>query len=471
MLLEIVRSGLLRCHQAAVRLPTAVLFASLLALAASPTSAIAKQVEVGPGKAIHNPSAVPWSTLQPGDEVVIFPGSYADPLIITSQGNAGQPIVVRGEGNVVINNSVVMEGAAHVVVRGLAIRNARHSGFILRRGANYVTIRDSSVANSGLGIWIGDGSLGRHQLLNNDLWENRTHGIAIDVINLEAGEETLISGNTISRNVMHGIEINGNRYIVERNVVRDNGTGLSGTSGIHVFAKSPKQGTGLYNVIRYNITSGQKETTGQDGNGIQLDQWCDYNQVYFNISMDNDGAGIVLFDAANNLVANNTLVGNMIDRGKRHAYKADLVIASDYTKNVDHAYGNTIVNNLVYTTRLGVRPVYVDRFGASRMKMFGNNILFRESSSGPLFFWAGTSGSDIEAWNKLKPGPPDFGADPQLTDVARAKADVTAWRGLIPRVGSYAASSGIGTGLEIQSDMTGAILTPWPIGAFAGARP
>jgi len=94
----------------------------------------------------------------------------------------------------------------------------------------------------------------------------------------------------VYRNGMHGMEINGNRYIIEHNIVWENGIGLSGTSGIHIFAKDKQQGTGQFNIIRYNTISGQKETDGQDGNGIQLDEWCDNNQIYFNVTFANDGA-------------------------------------------------------------------------------------------------------------------------------------------------------------------------------------
>jgi parallel beta-helix repeat protein len=437
-----------------------------LAMLAVTVPARAARIDVGSDQAVRTPAAVPWASLRPGDEVVIHAGTYRDPLVIAVQGTAAAPILVRGEGRVEIDNSVVLEGAGYVTVSNLAIRGAKYPGFILRHGAHDDTISDSSVADSGLGIWIGDGAGGGHRILNNDVHDNQTHGIAVDVINLPVGQETLISGNTVSRNVMHGIEVNGSRYIVEKNIVRDNGTGLSGTSGIHLFAKNADQGTGQYNVIRYNIAFGQKETTGQDGNGIEVDQWCDHNQVYFNVALDNDGAGIVLFDAADNLVANNTLMGNMRDSGGRHAYKADLVVASDYTKKVDHAFGNTIANNLIYTTQPQARPIYVDRDAAARMKMLANNILYRDPASGPLFFWAGTSGTDVAAWNKLKPGAPDLAADPRLSNVAGAVTDAAAWRGLVPAAGSPAIAAGIDVGVKAPHDAAGTPIAIAPIGAL-----
>jgi parallel beta-helix repeat protein len=444
---------------------------ALLLLLGVGTPALAATITVGPAAPIRAPAAVPWAALQPGDEVVVQAGVYKDGVIISSHGSADRPITVRGEPGAIIENSVLLEGATHVIVRGLALRKSHAlPGFILRHGASFDTIQDSSVEDSGLGIWIGDGAGGGHRLLNNTLHDNRTHGIAIDVVNAPQGQETLIAGNRVYRNAMHGMEINGNRYIIEHNTVWENGIGLSGTSGIHIFAKDRDQGTGQFNIIRYNVVSGQKETDGQDGNGIQLDEWCDNNSIYFNAAFANDGAGIVLFDASHNLVANNTLYDNMRDRGHRHAYKADLVIATDYTKNANHANDNVLLNNLVYSFRPGIMNIYVDKFAARGTKAIGNNLFFRASPDTEMFFWAGTTGRTIAAWNALKPGPPDVSLDPQLADPALARDDLAGVKGLIPRAGSPVGDAGIALPIAIGADLGGTAFQHLPIGAYVPAK-
>ena len=445
-------------------------FASLVLLGLAFHAPVhAATITVGPAAAIRTPAAVPWRSLQPGDEVVIQAGTYTDGVIIPSKGTADRPILVRGEPGTVIENSVLLEGATHVVIRNLAIRNSvKFPGFILRHGAAFDTIQSSSVEKSGLGIWIGEGAVGGHKLLGNDLHDNRTHGIAVDVVNAPQGQETLIDGNRVYRNVMHGMEINGNRYVIQNNVVWENGTALSGTSGIHVYAKDASQGTGQFNVIRHNVVSGQKETRGQDGNGIQLDKWCDNNQIYFNVAFANDGAGIVLFDAANNLVANNTLFDNMRDSGGRHAYKADLVIASDYTENTDHAFGNVVRNNLIVTERANIRNIHIDKYAAPRMAEIGNNLYFRPAP-GEVFFWAGKTGTAIADWNALKPGAPDRVADPLLANLALARTDLAGNRGLIPRPGSPVGGAGIALPVAASRDAQGAPMQALPIGAYLPA--
>ncbi len=427
-------------------------------------SAGAASIEVGRGATIASPAAIPWNTLAPGDEVVLRRGTYAGMVVITARGTAARPIILRAEPGAVLSGTVVFEEAQHVRLEGLTIQRSRLSGVIIRRGSTGVVVQDCTVRDCGLGIWIGEGAGGAHRLLGNTLIDNQTHGIAIDVINAPIGEETLIAGNRVARNGMHGMEINGNRYIVEGNIVWDNGLKLSGTSGIHTFCREPGQDAGRDNIIRYNMVWGQRETTGQDGNGIQLDQWCDRNQVYFNICFGNDGAGIALFDASDNFVANNTLYDNMIDSGRRHAYKADLVLASDYTRNVDHVANNVIRNNLVVTRRRGIAGIYVDPFARRSREIAGNHV-HHTGGEVPLV-WNRARVADLRAWNAAKPGGPDAEGDPLLRDTALLARQPPDPEGVRPRLAltGLALPEGIA-----RRDYLGAAWTAPPVGALLPA--
>ena len=176
-----------------------------------PHRATAQVIDVGTGGTFGSLVTVPWGSLRPGDEVVLRPGSYSLPAVITSRGTPERPIVVRSAPGAVVRTSIVLDGARHVNLNGLVIERTRHSGVIVRRGSAFITIEGCTVRQCGLGLWIGDGAGGGHRFIDNLLHDNQTHGVAIDVINAPVGEETLISGNRIARNVMHGIEINGNR--------------------------------------------------------------------------------------------------------------------------------------------------------------------------------------------------------------------------------------------------------------------
>ncbi len=358
---------------------------------------------------------VDWDAIAPGDEVLLAPGTWRRSMIVRARGTAEAPIRLRPEepDSVTFTNSIVFEGAAHVVLTGVQVSGARHSGVILRRGSEAITVEGVSVRDSGLGIWIGDGAGAAHRLIGNTLTGNRTHGIAIDEINAAPGVETLIEGNVITDNGMHGMEIDGSHYIVLRNRVHGSGRQLSGCSGIHTFCRTPDRPFGKHNVIAFNIVSGTQETTGQDGNGIQADQWCDDNLIAFNICFDNDGAGVNLFDASRTGVFHNTLVGNMIDSGGQHAYKSEVSLASDFTRDMERPVGNRIFNNIMSATNPEAAVIFVEATAASRPHEIGNNLL-HHARGGALGHWAPTNwrGVSISEWNALVGGVPDLVGDP-----------------------------------------------------------
>src|SRR5688572_25627223 len=60
--------------------------------------ALATDYPVGPGQTYASIGAVPWATLQPGDQVFIHwrATPYAEKWVICRQGTPSQPIAVRG---------------------------------------------------------------------------------------------------------------------------------------------------------------------------------------------------------------------------------------------------------------------------------------------------------------------------------------------------------------------------------------
>jgi len=119
----------------------------------------ARTIDVAPNTIVSSPAKVPWGSLQPGDEVVVHPGVYHDGVIINSKGTADKPIVLRGEPGAILESTILLEGATHVIVDGMAIRKSHEfPGVILRHGASFDTIQNCTVEDSGLGLWIGDGS-------------------------------------------------------------------------------------------------------------------------------------------------------------------------------------------------------------------------------------------------------------------------------------------------------------------------
>jgi parallel beta-helix repeat protein len=334
----------------------------------------------------------------PGDIITFLGGSYQGNLILSLQGTAAQPIIIRANSDQpsFIEGGLSLSRSAWVIVDGLSIRNTEQAGIAVREGSHHITIQNNNILGTGLGIWIGAAAGGNLLIQKNTIGSSQTHGIAIDKVNLNAGEETVISNNRIFDNQHHGIEINGNRYIIENNEVFRNGRGLPGTSGIHCFVTDAGEGTGRYNIIRNNVTWGQKDRAGPDGNGIQLDRWCDYNKVYNNIAYDNDGAGINIFHAAHNEIYNNTLVRNMkdIERSHEPKLKGDLVIVNDRDQSprMDNVF---VSNNLVVSRHHGVVPMVLDAATVNKVR-FKNNQFYHDNESTRIRIGTNESGDANE---------------------------------------------------------------------------
>jgi MYXO-CTERM domain-containing protein len=163
----------------------------------------AEVYEVGPGRALESVGAVPWESLQPGDEVRIHwrAEPYREKFVIGRSGTAEAPITVRGvagpagqrpvldgrdattraalnywneaRGLIKIggSNSPPDSTPAHIVVEGLSLRSARPPyGFTGRDGASdyadnaaavyiekgeHIVLRDLELHDSGNGLFCG----------------------------------------------------------------------------------------------------------------------------------------------------------------------------------------------------------------------------------------------------------------------------------------------------------------------------
>jgi len=409
---------------------------------------LAKTVEVYPGEnsrfiredAITKFSQIEWTEIMPGD-IIILHGSRTEPyrevFVIMAQGKIQNNIIIKsakGE-NPTIEAPVFFVNAAHVIFDGITIKNSPKSGINIKDGSHDITVSNCIVYDNDLGICIEASGGMNNRLINNEIYGNKLHGIGVDVANCMPGKETIIARNKVYSNGYHGIEINGCYYIIEENEVYNNGLAREGTSGIHTYARDAEQVAGDYNIIRYNISYSNNDKTSQDGNGIQLDQWCDHNQVYYNLCYDNDGPGITVFDSSDSIIYNNTLFNNMRDSGNTHAYKGELVIASDFVHNVNHARNVKVVNNIIVANSVSSYAIYVDELSSGNPLFIGNNMFFNRKG-GYFYRWGKISGKDVDAWNLLKSGfKDDMYADPLFVGDTPCKVFDFALRESSPSIG------------------------------------
>lgn len=400
------------------------------------------------GDRIYGLSQFDWSGSNPGDVFLLYGGmgSFKEFFAVFGKGAPEAPITIKPAPDEapVIEGSVVLVQAEYVNVEGLTIMNSPYAGVIIRTGSHHVAVSRCQVTQNGLGIWIGDGAGMDNRIDSNEISFNKTHGIGVDLANCAAGKETLITGNRVFENSYHGIDITGSYYVIEKNEVFNNGKELIGTSGIHIYSPSADHDTGDHNIIRYNISHHHKAPDGPDGSGIQLDQWCDYNQVYYNVCYANDGAGINIFDSSNDYIYNNSLYGNMIDPGKSHPIKAELILASEFTHNVDRTNNVVVANNIIVAENPSGFAIYVDRLTSDNHLEIERNI-FYHNQGGQFYFWNGQTGQDIAIWNQLPGIVANLYGAPQF-----ARANPNSVADFLPGPASPAVDAGKDVGISLD---------------------
>ncbi len=250
------------------------------------------------------------------------------------------------------NNDKIPSGYINIINN--KIHDYSDSGINIDGGWNNITASWNEIYNGSLGVYMWSNSGKDDQntnkkndiplwcnnnIKNNNIYKNSRNGIWISSASLKEYASqficdwstlekwyNVVQGNTVRDSGCHGIEIDSNYVLIERNTFTNNwiSDSFGGCSWIHLFDRWPSESWknsdkyergGDYNIIRNNISKENKDRkfAKTDWNGIQLDMWCDHNQVYNNISYWNDWAGIILYGASNNEVYNNTMYWNWND--------------------------------------------------------------------------------------------------------------------------------------------------------------
>lgn len=409
---------------------------------------------------------VPWASLPAGTTVTVSPGTYGGPITITAQGTATQPIRVVAADPAdppVLTNSVDFQRAAWVQVSGLVVQQPVFGGFVIRQGSHHITVADSVVRQAPIGIDVTDGAGTGLALLRNRIEDSTTNGISVDGVNADPADRSLIQGNTVVGSGWHGIDLRGSHYRVEANTVTRSGQAIGGTSGIHVYSGGAGEGTGAGNLLRYNRSYANADTQLSDGNGIQIDQWCDGNTVAFNLVWGNDGAGIIVYDGNTNEVYANTARGNGLDPGGTHGTLGELILSGSAAgQTAGRPAGNRVYNNLLVATRNAVPALAVDsRAAAQTSNRVGPNLLFHAAGGAPLLAADTQVFSTGPAIDAISGTTGNLVTAPSFADVTQPLAD---------GLRLLASPGGSGVALTGQTDITGRTATVTDAGGvFFGA--
>ena len=357
---------------------------------------------IGAGQEVSTPAAMNWSQLQPGDKVLIHPGSYAGNAMLQDvAGTSAKPIVVKAQDPA--NKPVLLDGLTvrragwlQVSDLNLTVTGWRdgsnpyknYPALIVDQGSHHITLARNIVRDAHVGIGVTGAGLGI-KVLDNQVLNNGYHGIVMMDSSGTAAQRGVIGGNLIRGNGQHGIELESSFFTVEHNRVQDNGhesrvaVPVGGTSGIHLYSDGVGGGCSD-NIVRYNFVSGQKDKIAADGNGLHMDHFCDRNLFAFNVSWGNDGSGLGLYAAAGNTIHSNTLRGNMrdTDRPRRvpGVLLGELIVTTAewlHGRRTDDATrDNWIYDNVIVSTLANVPAVNIDWIVTDDPNTIGPNLLW-----------------------------------------------------------------------------------------------
>ena len=310
----------------------------LFATGISQVSAKEWRVGHGTGYSLSDIEFTLKSQIKPGDVVLIAAGTYdlelgESSLVLQGfNGSADKPIVFKGEfesATPILKEGVNINNSHHIALHNLnIIRNTRRdvAAVVVQGGSSYVRLAHLNVHDSHIGVSFSDPAKG-NSIRYSHLFRNDYYGIASNISsgakanNKPSGESdaSVIEYNQVEENGSHGIDLESSYWRVRNNRVVNNGHAYGGTSGIHLFTAKDRSrddpGCGRNEII-YNYVSGQKDSKLFDGNGIQIDHYCDDNLVAHNVVKNNDGAGIALFIGRNNTIVSNTVYHNAVDKSR-----------------------------------------------------------------------------------------------------------------------------------------------------------
>jgi parallel beta-helix repeat protein len=364
-------------------------------------------------------------TTASGYMMVTGAGTSARPISIGSYGSGAAPAVA---------GSVIFSDASYVSMSGFSITADQSAAVVLQDGSNNIQLLSNTIGGSAIGVWLGNNVGGNNLISGNTITGNSLFGVAADQVSSAAGQENVISNNTIEYSGSHGIELTANNVIVDGNDVQFNGQSVPGSSGIHVESGGVGSGFGDDDTISNNMVAGTSFVGGSDGNGIELDQGSNNDIVSANTICGNDGAGIVLYDSWNNTVSGNMVFCNSANDGGSSSPSGEIVLAS----SLDLTSNNTISGNVLIGISAYAPVVFADAWSSNAGNIFSNNAL-EDFGAVAMYDWGGTEGGDGSYFRTVSGGMNLLGGAQQGASVGASGSDYAF---------DFAAASPFGAGFE-----------------------
>jgi PKD repeat protein len=312
---------------------------------------------------------------------------------------------------------IYSSGKDYIVVDGLQLQysNFNNRGIITISEAAEATSTGWTIQNctikegagSGIFFYAGIGYLHDTIIYNNVIHDNGVSGIRAEWIDGNAGNENIISNNTIYNNPSLGIQCIANYWIIENNEVYSNGTNSGGGIGIANFDYDGGYGENC--IVRYNIVR-DNNGSGNNGSGIFADYLSDNNQIYYNLIYGNWGSGIDVYSANNVDVFNNVCYGNV--QGSPRGQRAEIRVIEDGS----HECSNVVLNNnIAQATETNEYAIYVGKGAHDSSGLdITNNCWYR--ASGDWWYYNSGGGSSLDTWNEKIGVGTDLNSVPLMTN-------------------------------------------------------
>ena len=366
-----------------------------------------REIEIFPGQSFKTA----FESLQPGDTLVIHAGTYAESgarTRISAKATASQPIIVKGaEGEATplithtgtggsAQNTINIEGATYVTIRGLEITSAGGDGINMSGGPNNITIEDNVIHNVEVGVNFRS-SMDSITVRRNHIYNTNGTGEGMYVGCNNAS--CAVSNSLIEQNWVHdtggsqgdGIEV---KYGSWGNIIGDNVIYNTPYPGILVY------GVTNANVGSPNIIEGNVVWNCNQDIDIVADAIVRNNIVMGTIETQSHAQVPVM---RNVTIVNNTVIGSMPMSGWGGSSQPQSLI---------------VANNVIYGGSMSTPPaaatVVANRqFASGTTGVFvdSNNRNFWPASGSPLIGTANAAHVPLIDFNRTaRIAPMDVGA-------------------------------------------------------------
>lgn len=279
---------------------------------------------------------------KPGDAIALAPGSYEGPIIIN------KPLTLRAEqeGSVQLHNSslkpAVLITADHVAIIGLSLvdeglkdeptilatgNQASLEGLHIRTGSMGIAIRDAddgAVSDTTIhwavnGVRMADKGNGI-DMFNADRWtltNNSIHDVH-DGIYLENSDDIIVSGNVIERS-RYGVHcMYTKRTIIEGNEGNRNVTGAMVMAAKQVFVvgnsfTKQSENVNSQGILLYDAHDTEVADNTVDGNRVGVYVEESTNNHFRNNRVRYNFIGVQLIQSSGNTITGNAFMGNVAD--------------------------------------------------------------------------------------------------------------------------------------------------------------